>query len=125
MRPLLTLTIILFTCNFLTAQEIGKTTIEFESQILDYGVIKKGVDGTREFRFKNIGENDFVLAQIFSSCTCDIISKPQMPIQPGEVGKIVVTYNTNKVGPIVKTITIKGNMERDIIPLKLKGKVVE
>lgn len=101
------------------------TTIEFESKVIDYGTIKKGSDGNRTFIFSNTGSTDFIISSIFSSCTCDVISKPETPIAPGEKGKIVVNYDTKKLGPIVKTLTIKGNVPESIIPLKLKGTVVE
>ncbi|WP_194851051.1 DUF1573 domain-containing protein [Nonlabens antarcticus] len=108
-----------------TAQTDQNTTIEFESKVIDYGSIKKGSDGNRTFIFTNTGSVDFEISNIFSSCNCDIVSKPDMPIKPGEKGKIVVTYDTKKVGPIVKTLTVKGNMIPPIIALKLKGIVVE
>jgi hypothetical protein len=107
------------------AQTRDNTTIEFESKVIDYGTIKKGSDGNRTFLFTNTGTVDFEVSNIFSSCTCDIISKPEMPIKPGEKGKIVVHYDTKKLGPIVKTITVKGNMTAGIVALKLKGNVVE
>ncbi|WP_242446423.1 DUF1573 domain-containing protein [Nonlabens agnitus] len=101
------------------------TSIEFENKVIDYGSIKKGEDGKRTFVFTNTGNAPFVVSDIFSSCTCDVISKPEMPIAPGDKGKIVVTYDTKKLGPIVKTLTVKGNIPQGIIPLKLKGVVVE
>lgn len=107
------------------AQTSQVTTIEFEKKIIDYGTIKKGSDGKRTFVFKNTGEVAFKISEIFSSCTCDIISKPETPVESGEKGKIVVIYDTKKLGPIVKTLTIKGNSSPAIIPLRLKGTVVE
>jgi hypothetical protein len=107
------------------AQTRGKTTIEFESKIIDYGTIKKGSNGNKTFLFTNTGTIDFEILNVFSSSTYDIISKPEIPIKPGEKGKIVVNYDTKKLGPIVKTITVKGNMEGGIVALKLKGTVVE
>ena len=107
------------------AQTTAITTIEFENKVIDYGTIKKGSDGNRTFVFTNTGTVSFMVSDIFSSCTCDVISKPEVPIEPGEKGKIVVNYDTKKVGPIVKTLTVKGNMAPSIIALKLKGTVVE
>lgn len=108
-----------------TAQNNAMTSIEFDTKVIDYGTINKGSDGNRTFIFTNTGEAPFVVDNIFSSCTCDVISKPDAPIAPGEKGKIVVNYDTKKLGPIVKTLTIKGNNTGGIIPLKLKGVVVE
>ncbi|BAO54277.1 DUF1573 domain-containing protein [Nonlabens marinus] len=109
----------------LSIQAQKNTTIEFENKVIDYGTIKKGSDGNRTFVFTNTGSTDFEVASIFSSCTCDVVSKPDVPIKPGEKGKIIVNYDTKKLGPIVKTLTVKGNMEGGIVALKLKGNVVE
>ncbi|AZQ45037.1 DUF1573 domain-containing protein [Nonlabens ponticola] len=101
------------------------TTIVFEQKTIDYGTIEKGSDGEREFIFTNTGEHDFILKNIFSSCNCDVISKPEEPIAPGTKGKILVIYDTKKVGPIVKTMTIMGNIKEKVIALKLTGVVKE
>ncbi len=122
----LALLISLFTISVtVNAQTRENTTIEFDSKVIDYGTIKKGSDGNRTFLFTNTGSVDFEVSDIFSSCTCDVISKPEMPIKPGEKGKIVVNYDTKKLGPIVKTLTMKGNLQGGIVALKLKGIVIE
>jgi len=125
MKPLLILAAVLITGITSFAQNAALTTIEFESKVIDYGTIKKGSDGNRTFVFTNTGSADFKVLSIFSSCSCDVISKPEVPIAPGEKGKIVVNYDTKKLGPIVKTLTVKGNIAEGIIALKLKGNVVE
>ena len=100
------------------------TTVEFESSTIDYGKVEKGSDGVRTFTFKNTGENPLKIYKIYSSCSCDILSKPEEPIAKGMIGEIVVKYDTKKVGPIVKTITAYANIEKKLIPLRLKGEVL-
>lgn len=101
------------------------TTIEFESTTIDYGEIAKGSDGIRTFTFKNTGNNPLKIYKVYSSCSCDILSKPENPINPGENGEIKVKYDTDKVGPIVKTITVYVNIEKKLVPLRLKGIVLK
>ena len=62
----------------------------------------------RVFTFTNTGEELLKIYKIYSSCSCDILSKPENPIKPGDKGEIKVKYDTNKVGPIVKTLTVYG-----------------
>nr|WP_104515693.1 DUF1573 domain-containing protein [Nonlabens xylanidelens] len=100
------------------------TTVEFETSTIDYGKVEKGSDGVRTFTFKNTGENPLKIYKIYSSCSCDILSKPEEPIAQGMTGEIVVKYDTKKVGPIVKTITAYANIEKKLIPLRLKGEVL-
>jgi len=125
------LLIILFTVLFSTGAVAQSnpvqdpiTTIEFESTTVDYGKIEKGSDGIRTFTFRNTGKNPLKIYKIYSSCSCDILSKPEKPIAPGATGEIKVKYETKKVGPIVKTITVYANIDQNPIPLRLKGEVI-
>ncbi|WP_282017885.1 DUF1573 domain-containing protein [Salegentibacter mishustinae] len=105
------------------AQETAK--IEFKSETIDYGEIKKGSDGVRIFEFTNTGNVPLVIANVTSSCGCTIPKKPEDPIQPGETGEIQVKYNTKLVGPIRKTITVYSNADESTKSLKIKGRVIE
>ncbi|PKD18251.1 hypothetical protein APR41_03620 [Salegentibacter salinarum] len=105
------------------AQETAK--IEFKSETIDYGEIKKGSDGVRVFEFTNTGNAPLVIANVTSSCGCTIPKKPEEPIQPGETGEIQVKYNTKLVGPIRKTVTVYSNAEEATKSLKIKGRVIE
>ncbi|WP_164510837.1 DUF1573 domain-containing protein [Nonlabens xiamenensis] len=101
------------------------TTISFDTRTMDYGTITKNSDGIRSFKFTNTGENPLKIYRIYSSCSCDIVSQPEEPIAPGASSEIKVKYDTMKVGPIVKTITVYANIEDKLVPLRMKGKVVD
>lgn len=105
------------------AQQTAK--IEFKSETIDYGQIKKGSDGVRVFEFTNTGDAPLVISDVTSSCGCTVPTKPDGPILPGETGRIEVKYDTNKVGPIRKTVTVYSNAEESTKALKIKGTVVD
>ena len=44
---------------------------------------------------------------------------------PGKTGEIEVKYDTNRVNPIRKTITVISNAETPTVALKIKGLVVD
>ena len=44
---------------------------------------------------------------------------------PGETGHIEVKYDTNRVNPIRKTITVMSNADTPTVALKIKGLVVD
>jgi hypothetical protein len=44
---------------------------------------------------------------------------------PGETGQIEVKYDTNRVNPIRKTITVTSNADTPTVALKIKGEVVD
>ena len=98
--------------------------LEFETETIDYGTIEKGADGVRVFKFTNVGDAPLVISKVKSSCGCTVPAWPKDPIMPGASGEITVKYDTNRVMPIRKTITVSSNAKRATIPLKIKGVVV-
>lgn len=98
--------------------------IEFKEETIDYGTIEKGADGIRKFEFTNTGSEPLIISRVYSSCGCTIPKKPEDPILPGEVGEIEVKYDTKRVGPIRKTISVYSNAGAVPYPLKIKGTIV-
>lgn len=99
--------------------------IEFKSTTIDYGTIQKGADGVRVFEFTNTGDAPLIVSQVSSSCGCTIPKKPTAPILPGKTGEIEVKYDTNRVSPIRRTITVLSNADTPTVALKIKGEVVD
>ena len=97
--------------------------IEFKSETVDYGEIDKGSDGIRVFEFTNTGSAPLIISDVRSSCGCTIPKKPEDPIMPGKTGEIQVKYDTNRVGPIRKAITVTSNADTPTKILKIKGEV--
>jgi hypothetical protein len=106
----------------LTAQETA-AKIEFKTESIDYGAIEKGADGVRIFEFTNTGNAPLIISKASSSCGCTIPKKPEEPIMPGDTGEIQVKYDTNRVGPIRKAITVISNADTPTKVLKIKGEV--
>ena len=46
----------------------AQAEITFETDVIDYGTIKKGDDGLREFKFTNTGSTPLLITQVRSSC---------------------------------------------------------
>ncbi|MDA0780338.1 MAG: DUF1573 domain-containing protein [Bacteroidetes bacterium] len=108
---------------YTVAQEVA--TITFDSLVVDYGTINKGDDGVRQFKFTNTGTADLEITQVRSSCGCTIPKKPSGPVAPGASDVIEVKYDTERVGPIRKTITVASNASNGMVALKIKGEVLE
>lgn len=104
-------------------QEIA--TITFDTLIIDYGTINKGDDGVRQFKFTNTGTADLKITQVRSSCGCTIPKKPETAVIPGASDVIEVKYDTQRVGPIRKTITVSSNASNPMVALKIKGEVID
>ena len=103
----------------------AQAKIEFKSETIDYGTIEKGSNGVRVFEFTNTGNEPLIISKVSSSCGCTIPKKPEEPILPGKTGQIEVKYDTNRVNPIRKTITVMSNAETPTVALKIKGEVID
>ena len=112
-----------FTFQLYAQEKTAK--IEFETTVIDYGTIEKGADGVRVFKFKNTGNAPLVVTSVKSSCGCTVPKKPEAPVLPGETGEIEVKYDTKRVNPIRKTITVTSNADTPTVALKIKGNVID
>ena len=100
--------------------------IEFEKVVHDYGDVPYNGNGECEFRFTNTGNEPLLVQKPKSSCGCTIPSWPKEPILPGESEVIKVTYRTNRVGNINKTVTVTSNaISNPTVVLRITGRVLE
>jgi hypothetical protein len=126
MKKILVLLSLFLVSSFNGFSQSAGPNIEFESTVVDYGEILKASNGIRVFTFSNTGDSPLEISKVYSSCGCTIPKKPEAPIAPGEKGEIQVKYDTNRVGPIRKTITVNSNASATpLVSLKIKGKVVD
>jgi len=98
--------------------------ISFEKKVHNYGTIVRGANGTCEFKFTNTGKEPLILSKPLSSCGCTVPTWPREPILPGKSDVIKVTYNTNSIGPINKSVTVYSNAQTNRVTLSIKGRVV-
>lgn len=97
--------------------------ITFKNDTIDYGTIAKGSDGLRVFEFTNTGDAPLIITDVKSSCGCTIPKKPDGPVAPGASSTIEVKYDTSRVGPIRRSITVTSNASEPMVALKIKGEV--
>jgi len=98
-------------------------TIDFESKVVDYGILEHNANGEREFVFTNNGTEPLIIKNAKGSCGCTVPTWPREPIMPGETSKIGVKYATNRVGKFTKTITLTTNVGKKPVILTVKGEV--
>lgn len=111
--------------TFAHAQESNPNApeIKFQKETIDYGTIDQGADGQRIFEFTNTGKEPLIISNAKGSCGCTIPTWPHEPIAPGEKGEIKVHYDTKRVGPFTKTVTITSNAKTPTKTLMIKGVV--
>jgi hypothetical protein len=122
MKTLFVLVAVFFaTMTMATAQKM-----EFETIEVNYGDIVKGTNGVREFKFKNTGAAPLIIESAQGSCGCTVPDYPREPIMPGETKSVKVKYDTQRVGPFTKYVTLKSNStENSEVRLTIRGNVQE
>ena len=99
--------------------------IEFESKVIDYGVIEHNSDGNREFKFTSSGDKPLIIKSAKGSCGCTVPKWPKKPIAPGENGEIKVTFNSNnRQGKQQKTVTLVTNGIPNTTVLTITGNII-
>jgi len=125
MKKLLFSLALIFTsfATFAQAAIGGGASIEFEKEIHDFGNMKQHGDASTIFIFKNTGSEPLIIEDTKGSCGCTVPSKPEEPILPGATGEIKVKYDSKRVGPINKSVTVKSNGSEQPIVLRIKGSI--
>ena len=80
-----------------------------------------------EFTYTNVGEAPLIINQAVASCGCTVPEYTKTPVQPGQKGKIKVTYNGagRFPGHFKKSITIRTNGAVEMTRLYIEGDMEE
>lgn len=107
------------------AAPIGKgPQIQFEQTEHNFGVLNQGDPAEYEFVFKNTGDEPLIITSARGSCGCTVPSYSNEPIPPGGKGKIKVKYDSHRIGPFHKTVTVTSNAtNQPTVILKIHGEV--
>lgn len=114
----------LFAQDAKTAKSGGEPEIIFEKELHDFGNIDFGGDGTYAFRFTNTGNEPLVISDAKGSCGCTVPKWPKEAVLKGQSNYINVSYDTKRVGPFTKTVTINSNAKSAVKVLTIKGNVL-
>ena len=92
----------------------------------DYGTIDQHENGDCVFLITNTGSEPLIISNCKGSCGCTVPSWPEKPIAPGETAELKVHYNTAKVGPINKKVTVSSNaknLTKGTVVVRIKGNI--
>jgi Protein of unknown function (DUF1573) len=120
------LTLLAFFSIAVNAQtKVSGPVMQLEKTEIDYGTIAQGSDPLRKFKFKNTGTSQLIIKSAQGSCGCTVPNYKKEPIGAGETSEIEVRYDTQRVGPFTKTVSIQTNEGDQPRVLVIKGTVVE
>lgn len=96
---------------------------KFDKMVHDYGTIKKGADPYCTFNLTNTSKEPLAIQSATGSCGCTVPEYQKEPIMPGKTVAIKVRYDTQRVGPFEKQVTVMFQGKDQPAVLKIKGVV--
>lgn len=103
------------------AKVVDYPVMTFDDSQFDFGNIEKGKKVEHEFTFTNTGKAPLVIVDAKSTCGCTVPKYSEEPVQPGEKGSLLVTYNGSGTNAVTKTVTIKANTEKGKETVRIKA----
>lgn len=108
------------------AQEVAGPEVKFEKEVHDFGKMEQHGDASTEFVFTNTGTEPLIISNARGSCGCTVPEWPREPIAPGASAAIKVKYDSKRVGPINKSVTITSNASNAPTKvIRIKGEILK
>jgi len=119
---------VLFTCLLAGAsfaqEAVGGAEISLNKEVHDFGTLKQNGNATTEFAFTNTGTEPLIISNARGSCGCTVPDWPREPIAPGQSSAIKVKYDSKRIGPINKSVTITSNAANSPTKvIRIKGNI--
>lgn len=98
--------------------------ITFTSTVVSKDTIPFGGNGTFVFTFKNTGKSPLLISHCSATCSCLVPTYPREEIPRGATGTVWIRYDSRRVGPIHKSVTVFSNdPDNPEVLLYIKGYV--
>jgi len=125
MRQLIFFSFIFFLGRSL-AQSYQGPVLKLDEQSFNFGNVKIKSKTMHEFYYTNIGRKSLKLLNFTSSCGCTTPKWDSLPIQPGQKGKITVTFECFPIEKTFsKTISIESNTDPSLSLIEINGTCID
>lgn len=115
-RRLLSAVLLLAFHGAVLAQEPTQSTdaqryasAKFDKVSHDFGDMQKGEEAVAVFSVINQGQAPLIIENITASCGCTVAKWSKDPILPQDTTQIRISYNSNIVGEIKRSVVVKTN----------------
>lgn len=100
----------------------NRSDIYFSSKTLRLDIMENE-RAEYHFWYTNTGDMPLIISTCKGSCGCVVPRCAREPLAPGDSAEVHVKYDSKRVGPINKTITVSSNAVTPRIVLRIKGYV--
>lgn len=83
----------------LTACSSGSADLVIEQTSIDLGQVINGEVRSMEIPLRNTGSSELVIESVTTSCGCTSAEVSPLTIQPGEIGMLLVQFDSGAHGP--------------------------
>lgn len=120
--------LILLGINTNSTAQLNITTgskLQLEKSTHDFGTVEQNAPTEVKIKVSNPGDEPLVLTDVKGSCQCTVPVWPKEPIAPGSSAFITIKYNSSRIGPINKSVTVRSNSAEEAVKvIRIKGEVV-
>jgi hypothetical protein len=124
MKNLITITTIILVLISVNCNAQGK--IKVKETLLNFDTLFQNDPANLKFWVYNVGNKPLIITKANTTCGCDMAEWPKHPIIPGDSAIIKYKYDSKRIGPINKSITIySSDTSINYTVVKVKGNVLE
>ncbi|WKD85060.1 hypothetical protein KCTC32516_00398 [Polaribacter huanghezhanensis] len=126
--------IIIFIISFLISnyfrkgkekENMKKTSISYDFKKHNFFKIRKNIEASIYFVYKNTGQHPLKIKNIVSTCGCTIPVWSRKELAPSMKDSILVTYDSKETGKFIKSIYVTSNSQIKLDVLRIEGMVLE
>jgi len=97
----------------------------FESKTIDFGTVVEGTICKYSFKFKNMGNEPFLITYVSVTCGCTVPRWSKEPVMPGDTSSVYIEFDThNKMGSVAKGVNLTNNSSDPLIGFIILANVV-
>lgn len=117
---------IILNFSLFAALNIGAQAKMYVPEVLhDFETLSQYDQCEHDFMIINQGDQPLIISNVKTSCGCDVPSWNKEPVMPGDTSWVNYKYDSKRIGPINKTMTIQSNdVENPIFVVRVKGVIL-
>ncbi len=120
-----TLFLALMSTVMMSQPVLGEPNLSVEQDTYDFGQVDQFEHTECVIVVTNTGDQPLIISKCQKSCGCTIPQCDPTPIEPGQTSEITIKYDSGRVGPFNKSITVHSNdPDEPKKVLRIKGEVL-
>jgi hypothetical protein len=99
------------------------SAVRWDALTYDFGTVAYNSDVSHVFKFKNVSKAPVSVKDVGTSCGCTTPQYSKEMVAPNATGSVTAKYDSSRIGPFTKTLTV--TIGDETIILTIKGVIKE